>query len=153
VSTLDGYTVFFFLTVYIGYGRLGGSKASAQDLLEIFQSMEQNGLLHPTRLLTGEFIYSIGYLMTAQTLQVIFRGPRVCLLCPLSPDSSETRNLILFTLWTVRVAIFLLARLLILDVTPFSGHWRWRPALCCPKRCPYLSIYVTACDYYHPKLF
>jgi len=36
-----------------GYGRLGGSKASAKDLLEILHSMEQNGLLHPAKLLTG----------------------------------------------------------------------------------------------------
>ncbi|OBZ73848.1 putative pyridoxal kinase BUD16 [Grifola frondosa] len=36
-----------------GYGRFGGSRASATELSSIFQIMEQNGLLIPERLLTG----------------------------------------------------------------------------------------------------
>ncbi|KZP28640.1 Ribokinase-like protein [Athelia psychrophila] len=36
-----------------GYGRSGGSKATANDLTEMFESMEANGLLNPSRLLTG----------------------------------------------------------------------------------------------------
>lgn len=38
----------------LGYGRSGGTKATAHDLTEIFESMEQNGLLNPSRLLTGD---------------------------------------------------------------------------------------------------
>ena len=36
-----------------GYGRFGGSRASAEDLSKIFEIMEQNELLLPERLLTG----------------------------------------------------------------------------------------------------
>ncbi|KLO09547.1 bud site selection protein 16 [Schizopora paradoxa] len=36
-----------------GYGRFGGSKATPEDLIKIFNLMEQNGLLSPSRLLTG----------------------------------------------------------------------------------------------------
>ncbi|KAI0321034.1 Ribokinase-like protein [Amylostereum chailletii] len=36
-----------------GYGRSGGTRSSAADLTGIFDAMEQNGFLKPTRLLTG----------------------------------------------------------------------------------------------------
>lgn len=39
-----------------GYGRSGGSKTTAAELNSIFESMEQNELLMPTRLLTGTSI-------------------------------------------------------------------------------------------------
>lgn len=38
---------------HAGYGRSGGSKTTAAELNAIFESMEQNELLLPTRLLTG----------------------------------------------------------------------------------------------------
>jgi len=38
---------------HAGYGRSGGSKATAEDLTEMFESLEANGLLNPSRLLTG----------------------------------------------------------------------------------------------------
>lgn len=41
-------------TSMAGYGRFGGSKANAADLNGLFQAMEQNGVLFPSRLLTGE---------------------------------------------------------------------------------------------------
>ena len=40
-----------------GYGRFGGSKAHADDLSKIFSIMEENGLLHPERLLTGMYLF------------------------------------------------------------------------------------------------
>lgn len=36
-----------------GYGRSGGTKATAAELNAMFESMEHNELLMPTRLLTG----------------------------------------------------------------------------------------------------
>ncbi len=40
-------------TYYAGYGRFGGSRATAEELSNIFSIMEQNELLVPERLLTG----------------------------------------------------------------------------------------------------
>lgn len=37
-----------------GYGRAGGTKASAEELNNIFGGMDQNELLRPDRLLTGK---------------------------------------------------------------------------------------------------
>ncbi|KAH9941968.1 Ribokinase-like protein [Amylocystis lapponica] len=52
-----GYDVDVVNTVnfsnHSGYGRFGGSRATAAELSGIFQYMEQNGLLFPDRLLTG----------------------------------------------------------------------------------------------------
>ncbi|RXW24856.1 hypothetical protein EST38_g1023 [Candolleomyces aberdarensis] len=52
-----GYDVDVVNTVnfsnHAGYGRSGGSKTTAAELNAIFESMEQNELLMPTRLLTG----------------------------------------------------------------------------------------------------
>ncbi|PSR71347.1 hypothetical protein PHLCEN_2v12776 [Hermanssonia centrifuga] len=52
-----GYDVDVVNTVnfsnHSGYGRFGGSRASAAELSQIFGIMEQNVLLHPERLLTG----------------------------------------------------------------------------------------------------
>ena len=36
-----------------GYNRMGGTKATAEELERMFSVMEQNGLLRPTRVLTG----------------------------------------------------------------------------------------------------
>ena len=36
-----------------GYGRSGGTKTTAAELNAMFESMERNELLMPTRLLTG----------------------------------------------------------------------------------------------------
>ncbi|EMD39335.1 hypothetical protein CERSUDRAFT_134375 [Gelatoporia subvermispora B] len=41
------------LSNHTGYGRWGGTRATASELDGIFESMEQNGLLLPNRLLTG----------------------------------------------------------------------------------------------------
>ncbi|KAF7317794.1 Phos-pyr-kin domain-containing protein [Mycena kentingensis (nom. inval.)] len=52
-----GYDVDVVNTVHFsnhsGYGRLGGTKTTAAELTQIFQSMENNHLLFPERLLTG----------------------------------------------------------------------------------------------------
>ncbi|OCH89801.1 Ribokinase-like protein [Obba rivulosa] len=52
-----GYDVDVINTVnlsnHTGYGRWGGTRATAAELDGIFESMEQNGLLLPDRLLTG----------------------------------------------------------------------------------------------------
>lgn len=108
--SVSEWHVIYYLTVCIGYGRLGGSKASAEELLEILHSMEENGLLHPTRLLTGEFISAVECLMIAYNLQATSRVLRVCLLSLLSPESLRSRIPILSTLWTVRTNNFLVDR-------------------------------------------
>lgn len=41
--------------IALGYGRFGGSKATAKELSEIFRLMEANRLLTQSRLLTGMF--------------------------------------------------------------------------------------------------
>lgn len=64
-----------------GYGRAVGSKASAAELNAIFDGMEANGLLTPTRLLTG-WPFSLphstftddllsGYIPTAEALSAV----------------------------------------------------------------------------------
>ena len=40
---------------YGGYGRFGGSRATAQDITTVFDVMEANGLLTQERLLTGTY--------------------------------------------------------------------------------------------------
>jgi pyridoxine kinase len=40
-----------------GYGRSGGTKTTAAELNATFESMEENELLMPTRLLTGMHDY------------------------------------------------------------------------------------------------
>jgi hypothetical protein len=43
----------------VGYGRGGGTKATADELTSIFDSLRQNELMIPGRLLTGSFQYTI----------------------------------------------------------------------------------------------
>jgi hypothetical protein len=43
----------FLLFQISGYNRMGGTKATAEELERMFSVMEQNGLLRPTRILTG----------------------------------------------------------------------------------------------------
>ncbi|TFK48479.1 Ribokinase-like protein [Heliocybe sulcata] len=38
---------------HTGYGRFGGSRTTAEELSEMFRALEENGLLRPSRLLTG----------------------------------------------------------------------------------------------------
>ncbi|KAJ2911951.1 hypothetical protein MD484_g8465, partial [Candolleomyces efflorescens] len=65
-----GYDVDVVNTVnfsnHAGYGRSGGSKTTAAELNAIFESMEQNELLLPTRLLTG-------YIPGAEALSAVER--------------------------------------------------------------------------------
>ncbi|KAL5513368.1 BUD16 [Sanghuangporus vaninii] len=49
-----------------GYGRFGGSRATAQDLATIFDTMEANGLLTQERIVTG-------YIPGAEALSVVAR--------------------------------------------------------------------------------
>ncbi|KAL1737634.1 Ribokinase-like protein, partial [Schizophyllum fasciatum] len=55
-----GYDVDVVNTVnfsnHSGYGRFGGTRASASDLRSIFDTMENNELLAQDRLLTGELV-------------------------------------------------------------------------------------------------
>jgi len=44
-----------------GYGRSGGSKTTAAELNATFESMEQNELLIPTRLLTGKYLFPLQF--------------------------------------------------------------------------------------------
>ena len=41
------------LLTHVGYGRFGGTRTTGAELTNIFNLMEQNGLLNPPRLLTG----------------------------------------------------------------------------------------------------
>ncbi|KAG0691857.1 Ribokinase-like protein [Suillus ampliporus] len=63
-----GYDVDVVNTVnfsnHTGYGRFGGTKASAEELTLIFKTMDEAGLLSPHRLLTG-------YIPNAAALEVI----------------------------------------------------------------------------------
>ncbi|KAJ3735116.1 Ribokinase-like protein [Lentinula guzmanii] len=65
-----GYDVDLVNTVnfsnHAGYGRSGGSKMSAEELDSIFEAMEVNELLSPSRLLTG-------YIPNAQALTAVAR--------------------------------------------------------------------------------
>jgi len=67
---LLGYDVDSINTVdfsnHSGYHRIGGTKATAEELERMFSVMEQNGLLRPARVLTG-FIYG------AEALTVVAR--------------------------------------------------------------------------------
>lgn len=65
---------------HAGYGRSGGSKTTAAELNAIFQSMEQNELLMPTRLLTGssnsyapisDDQHTVGYIPGAEALSAV----------------------------------------------------------------------------------
>ena len=47
----------FTFVVLPGYGRFGGSRVSAAELSGMFQYMEENSLLQPERLLTGNIIF------------------------------------------------------------------------------------------------
>ncbi|KAI9440715.1 Ribokinase-like protein [Lactarius indigo] len=68
---LLGYDVDVVNTVnfsnHSGYRRFGGTKASAEELDAMFSAMEQNGLLKPTRILTG-FVFG------AEALSVVARS-------------------------------------------------------------------------------
>jgi len=59
-----GYNVDVVNTVqysnHAGYRRLGGAKTTGADLDSIFDGMDSNGLLRPTRLLTGEGCLELG---------------------------------------------------------------------------------------------
>ncbi|KAH9000483.1 Ribokinase-like protein [Lactarius akahatsu] len=68
---LLGYDVDVVNTVnfsnHSGYRRFGGTKASAEELDAMFSAMKQNGLLRPTRILTG-FVFG------AEALSVVARS-------------------------------------------------------------------------------
>jgi hypothetical protein len=68
-----------FHSMVIGYGRFGGSKTTAAELSTIFQSMEENDLLHPKRLLTGLRLQSGIELAEVLILviQATFLGPKL----------------------------------------------------------------------------
>ncbi|EJF58096.1 Ribokinase-like protein [Dichomitus squalens LYAD-421 SS1] len=90
-----GYDVDVINTVnfsnHSGYGRFGGSRASAQELSQIFDIMDQNGLLYPERLLTG---YVPGAeateAVTALAQRLRHRSPKlIYLLDPVLGDSGR----------------------------------------------------------------
>ncbi|KAF8196872.1 Ribokinase-like protein [Mycena galopus ATCC 62051] len=68
-----GYDVDVVNTVnfsnHSGYGRLGGTKATAAELTEIFQGLERNHLLFPGRLLTGYIPGAEGLLVVADLVE------------------------------------------------------------------------------------
>lgn len=65
----------------VGYGRIGGWKSTPEELSAEFDCMEKNGLLKPTRLLTGKVTlscssrvfatFSSGYVPDVDALVVI----------------------------------------------------------------------------------
>ena len=56
-----------------GYGRSGGTKATAAELNAMFESMEENELLMPTRLLTGIQDFSGFFFFTLLFSQIFYR--------------------------------------------------------------------------------
>ncbi|KAK1231447.1 putative pyridoxal kinase [Marasmius sp. AFHP31] len=90
-----GYDVDVVHTVHYsnhaGYARSGGTKTSASELKAIFESMEQNELLNPSRLLTGYIpnaeallaVQDLGAKLTAQNENLIY------LLDPVMGDSGR----------------------------------------------------------------
>ena len=78
---LDARDEIFLTGFRIGYGRFGGSKASAKDLADIIHNMELNGLLNPGRLLTGEPTNRFFYILIISHTRSkgIFRELRLCL--------------------------------------------------------------------------
>ena len=52
-ASLRPHRLPWFIKNFTGYQRSGGTKATAEELERMFSVMEQNGLLGPTRILTG----------------------------------------------------------------------------------------------------
>jgi hypothetical protein len=64
----------------VGYGRSGGTKTSAAELASLFKSLEDNELLIPGRLLTGQ--YRLHGLIhngdSSVAIQASFLGQKAC---------------------------------------------------------------------------
>ncbi|TFK21779.1 bud site selection protein 16 [Coprinopsis marcescibilis] len=91
-----GYDVDVVNTVnfsnHSGYGRSGGSKATAAELKSIFESMEQNELLLPSRLLTG-YIPGAEALSAVQALAQKLKNSKPSLLYLLDPVMGDAGRL------------------------------------------------------------
>jgi pyridoxine kinase len=64
------------LSSNLGYGRLGGRRSSGEELSSVFDGMEKNGLLKPSRLLTGKASPCF-QLSLERFLQVMYRARRL----------------------------------------------------------------------------
>lgn len=58
---------------HAGYGRSGGTKTTAEELNAMFESMEYNELLMPTRLLTGIDDFSCFFFFLALLFHDLYR--------------------------------------------------------------------------------
>lgn len=58
------YAIRPFLIKFLGYARAGGTKTSADELRSIFEAMQTNELMNPSRLLTG-------YIPNAEALEAV----------------------------------------------------------------------------------
>lgn len=75
-----------------GYGRFGGSRATAEELSKIFELMDQNGLLSSERLLTG-YIPGAEALSAVKDLAVKLRQKNADLIYLLDPVLGDSGRL------------------------------------------------------------
>ncbi|KAJ7272597.1 bud site selection protein 16 [Mycena haematopus] len=91
-----GYDVDVVNTVnfsnHSGYGRLGGTKTTAAELTEIFQGLERNQLLLPSRLLTGYIPGAEGLLVVADLVEKL-RSEKPGLIYVLDPVLGDSGRL------------------------------------------------------------
>jgi pyridoxine kinase len=74
-----------------GYNRIGGTKATAEELERMFSVMEQNGLLSPTRVLTGFIFGAEALSIVARTVTKLLQNDPniVYLLDPVMGDANR----------------------------------------------------------------
>ncbi|KAH9995087.1 Ribokinase-like protein [Russula vinacea] len=74
-----------------GYNRMGGTKATAEELERMFSVMEQNGLLRPTRILTGFIFGAEALSIVARTVTKLLQNDPniVYLLDPVMGDANR----------------------------------------------------------------
>ncbi|KZT20985.1 Ribokinase-like protein [Neolentinus lepideus HHB14362 ss-1] len=77
---------------HTGYGRFGGSRTTAEELSEIFCALEENGLLRPSRLLTG-YIAGALALSTVASLASRLRQRDLTLIYVLDPVLGDAGKL------------------------------------------------------------
>ncbi|KDR80863.1 hypothetical protein GALMADRAFT_241344 [Galerina marginata CBS 339.88] len=91
-----GYDVDVVNTVHFsnhsGYGRFGGTKTTADELNAIFESLEHNELLMPTRLLTG-YIPGAEALSAVEKLACKLKHSKPSLIYLLDPVMGDTGRL------------------------------------------------------------
>lgn len=134
-----------------GYGRSGGSKTTAEELKTIFQAMEHNELLRPTRLLTGEtdtLFYDcsdnyVGYIPGAEALSAVEK---------LASKLKHAKPSLIYLLDRTIFSMFLNAIVNLFFRSAHSRHGGRRTYICRTGCHSCLQRNVAAGNNYHPKL-